>query len=237
MSEPNPFDNAEKPPVSPTQETLRSDMDSVLDEYFLLLSRKGLDKDQVNLDEEIQNKRKVLIELSQELNGQEELDHAFSEKVDAQLDRAEKGIDTGKQELKTREDGKDNVEAIIADMEEYAEQFRRVDGVLDTIKDTLESKDPEKDEVEALIFELKTMIKSFMNIGAEIQKLFLALEVNNKRELNQRFTTIVNGVVSAIKNFDETDRDKNKLDKMKKHFYTHFDEALHLYEELRDLTK
>jgi hypothetical protein len=237
MSELYKPNNEGKLPGQSAQEVLRSEVDSALDDYLLLLSRRGLDKNRARLDEEINNKRQLLIELTQRLNGQLEQDDVFSEKVDVQLDLAEKGIEIGKRELEARDDGRDNIEAIMTDMEEYDNQLRRVDEVLDSISGILENKDTEKEGTEVLIFELKTMIRAFMSIGGEIQRLLVSLKVDNKAELIQRQIGIMNDVVGSIKNFDETSKDKDKLNKMKEHFYTHFDEALLFYEDLRDLTK
>jgi hypothetical protein len=237
MSENFAFDNMDSQPGKSTQEVLRQNIDTALDDYFMLLSRRGLDEDRAKLDRNIQDKRQLLIQLSQQLDSQLELDDTFSEQINIQLGLAEKGIETGRQELTARTDGLDNVEAIIADMRAYMDMLNRVDLSLDSIKDTLENKQIERQEIEELVFELKTMIKAFMKLGGEIQRLILLLKVDNKEALVQRQLRIMNDVVQAIKNFDEISKDKDELNKIKGHFYEHFDEALHFYEELRDQLK
>jgi len=235
MSEGFSFDNLENSNGQSAQEILRNQIDEALDDYFLLLSKRGLDQDRTQLDRDIQDKRKLLIQLTQRFSSQLELDDAFSEQINIQLGLAEKSIEIGKAELGARTDGRDNVEAIIAEMRAYSDELNRIDLALDTIKGTLENKQAEQQETEELVFELKTMIKAFMKLGGEIQKLILTLKVDNKNELVQRQLQIMNDVVQAIKNFDEISKDRNELNKIKEHFYEHFDEALHFYEELRDL--
>lgn len=237
MSENFSFDNTDKEPGQGAQEILRNDIDAALDDYFILLSRRGLDKDRAQLDKDIQDKRQILIQLAQQLDSQLELDDLFSEQINIQLGLAEKGIEIGKKELADRTDGLDNVEAIIADMRAYSDALNRVDLSLDSIKGTLEGNQVEKQEVEELVFELKTMIKAFMKLGGEIQRLILALKVDDKGALVQKQLKIMNNVVQAIKNFDEISDDKDELNRIRKHFYEHFDEALHFYEELRDQLK
>ncbi|MFA5126680.1 MAG: hypothetical protein WC465_01595 [Patescibacteria group bacterium] len=238
MSEGAAF-NIEDPNGQSAKEILKREIDEALDDYFLLLSRRGLDKHSRNqLEEDIKHKRQLLIQLTQQLNARSELDDAFSGQIETQLGLAEKGIETGREKLRARPDGLDNVEAIIADMKIYSDELNKVDLALGRVGETLKSRSAEKEEkeeIENLIIELKIMINAFMKIGGEIQRLILSLKVDDKAELVRRQLKMVNDAVQAIKNFDETSKDKNELNKIKEHFYEHFDEILLFYEELRDL--
>ncbi len=236
MSEsgPNPFESPEKEPAQSAQEILKLEIDKVLDEYFLLLSRRGLEKDENDLYKDIDEKRQELVDLTQKLDGQIESDELFSNKLDTQLDLAEKGIEIGKEKL----DGKDNIEDIMTNMRAYGEELKKLDIALNNIKGTIEKKDEEKEELETLIFELKTMINSFIKIGEEIQRLITSLDVDNKQELVQRQVSTMNRAfhfIAGIQDTDKTIENKDKLNNLKTHFYKHFDETMHFYEELRDL--
>ncbi|MBT6691261.1 hypothetical protein HOB10_02940 [Candidatus Parcubacteria bacterium] len=228
MSKAFSFDNIENQPGQLAQEVLRNNIDSALDDYSVLLKRRVEGQVDEKLEQQIQEQRQNLIQLSQQLDSQLELDDVFFERVSELLEVADKGIEIGRKELQDRSDGKSNIEAIISDMREYANQLARIDAQLLNV-------DTDSTESEEIILELKTMIRAMTSMAGEIQRVILSLEREDKADLIRRQVKIMNDLVSAIKHFDELDKDINKLKKIREHFYKHFDEAIFFYEELKDL--